>query len=107
MKIIIILVSLLISVAYGCIPINTYFYETQVPNEPEKIFVVDRRFFRANAVNAGDCKEYKKVCDYVYLKYQIYNDDNDFQVLKEGRLTFFKTKKFLVVVAKAPNTKEP
>lgn len=98
---------LLISVAFGCVPFNTYFYETQIPNEPEKIFIVDRRFFKANAVNAVDCKEYKKVCEYVYMTYQIFNIDNDFQVLKEGRFTLFKTKKFLVIVAKAPNTKEP
>lgn len=98
---------LLISVAFGCVPFNSYFYETQIQNEPEKIFILDRRFFNANAVNAVECKEYKKVCDYVYTTYQIFNVDNDFQVLKEGRFTLFKTKKFLVIVAKAPNTKEP
>lgn len=107
MMILIVLVPLLITVAFGCVPFNDYFYETQVGNETERIFVIDRRFFKDGAVNAKRCNDYGGVCDLVFRTYQRFNNPNDFQVHKEGRFVLFKTKKFLVVVAKPPNTREP
>ncbi|CAO1395632.1 unnamed protein product [Diamesa serratosioi] len=99
--------TLLISAAYGCIPFNAYFYATQIKDAPEKIFVVDRRFFKVGGENAKGCSEYQKVCDLVYNTYQRFNNDDDTQVTKEGRFVLFKNKKFLVIVAEAPNDKEP
>lgn len=109
MNIIIIIISaaLLISTACGCLPFNAYFYATQINDATEKIFIVDRRFFKDNGDNAKGCNGYQKVCDLVFHTYKQYNYDDDFQVRKEGRFVFFKSKKFVVVVANAPNNKEP